>query len=73
MYLEKKLFWNPPNLAFPIVWTILYKVMPVSLCEPKAYSSKVFSLFFEQMFLNMILKRLKIPFGRLALIEVGIT
>ncbi|MFT4554283.1 MAG: tryptophan-rich sensory protein [Chlamydiales bacterium] len=68
----EKLFWNPPNLAFPIVWTILYTMMAVSLCEPKAYSFKVFSRFFEQMFLNVILTRLKMPFRRLAMNEVGI-
>jgi translocator protein len=52
----EKPFWNPPNLAFPIVWTILYTMIAVSLwkilCEPKAYSFKVSSAFFVQMFLN---------------------
>jgi benzodiazapine receptor len=52
----KKPFWNPPNLAFPIVWTILYTMIGVSLwkilCEPTAYRLKVFLAFFLQMFFN---------------------
>jgi len=52
----EKPFWNPPSLAFPIVWTTLYTMMGVSiwkiLCEPKAHSFKVFSAFFVQIFLN---------------------
>lgn len=52
----EKPFWNPPNLAFPIVWTILYTMIGISfwkiLCEPKAYFFKVFLAFFVQLFLN---------------------
>ncbi|MFT4554462.1 MAG: benzodiazapine receptor [Chlamydiales bacterium] len=52
----EKPFWNPPNLAFPVVWTALYTMMGVSLwkilCEPKAYFFKVFLAFFVQIFLN---------------------
>lgn len=55
MELEKP-FWNPPNLAFPIVWTILYTMIGISfwliLCKLKAYTPKVFMAFFAQMLLN---------------------
>ncbi len=55
MDLEKP-FWNPPNLAFPIVWTILYTMIGISfwliLCNPKAYTPKVFLAFLGQMLLN---------------------
>lgn len=52
----KKPFWNPPNLAFPIVWTLLYTMIGVSLwkilCEPKVHRFRVLSVFFLQIFLN---------------------
>jgi tryptophan-rich sensory protein len=52
----QKPFWNPPNLAFPIVWTILYTMIGVSfwkiLCKPKAYRLSVFLAFSIQIFLN---------------------
>jgi translocator protein len=52
----QKPFWNPPNLAFPIVWTVLYTMIGVSLwkifCEPKAYHPKVFLSFSLQIFFN---------------------
>lgn len=52
----KKPFWNPPDIAFPIVWTILYTLMGVSfgiiLCNPNAYTFSVFLAFFVQIFLN---------------------
>ena len=52
----QKPFWNPPNLAFPVIWTILYTMIGVSfwkiLCEPKAYCFQLFLAFFLQIFLN---------------------
>ena len=52
----EKPFWNPPNSAFPIVWTILYTMIGIAfwkiLCTPKAYTFKVFAAFFVQMLLN---------------------
>ena len=52
----QKPFWNPPNLAFPIVWTILYTMIGVSfwfiLCNPKAFSFRAFTAFFFQMLCN---------------------
>jgi translocator protein len=48
--------WTPPNLLFPIAWTILYTMIGSSLwlilCNSKAYSPKVFIAFFIQIFLN---------------------
>ncbi|MEM1282012.1 MAG: TspO/MBR family protein [Chlamydiota bacterium] len=48
--------WNPPNIAFPIVWTILYTMIALSfwliLSEPKARHPKPFVAFFLQLFLN---------------------
>lgn len=55
MELEKP-FWNPPNLAFPLVWTVLYTMIGISfwliLCHEKAYTPRVFFAFFGQMLLN---------------------
>lgn len=52
----QKPFWNPPKLAFPIVWTLLYTMIGISfwlvLCNKKAYTPKVFLVFFGQMLLN---------------------
>lgn len=52
----EKPFWNPPNLAFPLVWTVLYTMIGISfwliLCNAKAYTPKVFLVFFGQMLLN---------------------
>ncbi|SCA58562.1 Tryptophan-rich protein TspO [Chlamydiales bacterium SCGC AB-751-O23] len=52
----EKPFWNPPNIAFPIVWTILYTMIGISLwkiiCEPKAYKIKVALAFLIQILLN---------------------
>lgn len=52
----KKPFWTPPNLVFPIVWTILYGMIGLSfwliLCEPRAYKLKVFVSFFLQLLAN---------------------
>lgn len=52
----EKPFWNPPNLAFPLVWTVLYTMIGISfwliLCTAKAYTSRVFLAFFGQMLLN---------------------
>ncbi|MEC7839079.1 MAG: TspO/MBR family protein [Chlamydiota bacterium] len=51
-----KPFWTPPNIAFPIVWTILYTMIGISfwliLCTPKAYTPRVFIAFFGQMLAN---------------------
>ena len=56
-YVElEKPFWNPPNLAFPVVWTVLYTIIGIAfwliLCNPKAYTPKAFLTFFGQMWLN---------------------
>lgn len=54
----QKPFWNPPNVAFPIVWTILYTMIGLSfwkiLCDSRAYRLEVFSAFFVQLLLNFM-------------------
>lgn len=51
--LDKPL-WTPPNLAFPIVWTILYTLMGVSLwlVWQKTQKISVFLPFAVQLALN---------------------
>lgn len=47
---------TPPNLAFPIVWTILYTFMAISLTllwsSQTLDKQKAFLFFFLQLFLN---------------------
>lgn len=49
---------TPPDIVFPVVWTILYITMGVSLAllwsSPHLDKKKSFFLFFLQLFLNFI-------------------
>ena len=51
-----KPFWTPPNLAFPIVWTLLYTLMAVSawLVWQKTNVWQVFLPFGLQLALNFL-------------------
>ena len=52
--------WTPPNAAFPIVWTLLYLMMAVSLWRlwdkvpPSTARSVAIGLFLAQLALNAI-------------------
>lgn len=52
--------WTPPNAAFPIVWTLLYLMMAVSLWRlwdkvpPSAARRTAIGLFLAQLALNAI-------------------
>jgi translocator protein len=52
----KKAVWNPPPIAFSIVWNILYGMIAVSfwkiLCIHKIAKRKALLPFFIQMFFN---------------------
>lgn len=52
--------WTPPNIAFPIVWNILYALMAISLwllwdrSEASAQRTRAITLFLIQLGLNLI-------------------
>lgn len=50
--------WNPPNWVFPIVWTILYTMMGISLWliieTHSYYKTPAYIAFGIQLFLNFI-------------------
>jgi tryptophan-rich sensory protein len=53
-----KPFWTPPSIAFPVVWTILYILMAISLwrlwdrAPPSAARMTAIGWFFAQLALN---------------------
>lgn len=50
--------WSPPNFAFPVVWTLLYVLMGISLWllwergRPGPARTKAIQMFFFQLALN---------------------
>jgi tryptophan-rich sensory protein len=52
--------WTPPRLAFPIVWTVLYVLIAVTLwrlwdrCAPSPARRQALAFFFAQLVLNAV-------------------
>lgn len=47
--------WNPPNIAFPIAWTILYAMIAVAgYFTANTHDAHLLYLWFAQLFFNAI-------------------
>lgn len=52
-FLVKPLLF-PPKILFPIVWTILYFLMSVSLCLSSKYNKNLYKVYGIQLILNSL-------------------
>jgi benzodiazapine receptor len=54
----EKPFWTPPNLTFPIAWTLLYTLIGISLalviCSRPLHKRKLYVSYGLQLFLNFL-------------------
>lgn len=52
----KKPAWTPPDVVFPVVWTVLYIMMGLSLwiitIKPAPNKMQAYTIFFAQLFFN---------------------